>query len=268
MRGVAAACLAIVLVTAPAARAQSPEGPQDSSSSSDLKFLSGYRARLAASRLGRNDDKAYAWDARISGDMDLVDYGRGRINFFGEYEVVLGNELRAFDPNQSLYTLDLRATRRLGRNEFAGLFHHISRHLSDRAKTLSVDWNQIAGELQRTEPVGRIQLESRIRGAWMIKRTYVDYRWEIAGRLRLRRPMTPRTSLLAEGSIDIVGIDPAIAGRTRQVGAYLEGGTRLSGADGSLDLILAFERRVDADVLARGPKSWIMVGFRLLSKER
>lgn len=265
MRGVAAICLAVVFVAAPRARAQSPVGSQALANSSDLQFLTGYRARLAASRLDRND-KAYTWDARISGDIDLIDYGRGRINFFGEYEVVLGNELRAFDPNQSLYTLDLRATRQLGRNEFAGLFHHISRHLSDRAKTQSVDWNQIGGELQRTDPIGRIQMENRVRGAWIVERTYVDYRWQIDERLRLRRPMTPRTSLFAEGSIDFMGVDSTIAGRDTQVGAYVEGGIRLAGTGGSLDVIVAFERRVDADLFARGPKSWIMVGFRLLSR--
>jgi len=264
MRGVAAFCLVGFLVTASAARAQSPAVSQASSSSSGPQFLPGYRARLSASRLDRNEE-AYKWDARISGDIDLVDYGRGRINIFGEYEVVLGSELRAFDPNQSLYTLDFRASRRLGRNEIVGLFHHISRHLSDRAKTQSVDWNQVGGELQRTEAVGGIQIESRFRGAWIVKRTYVDYRWQIDGRLRLLRPMTPRIRLLAEGSVNFVGIDSSIAGRNNQVGAYVEGGTRFAGTDGSLDLILAFERRVDADVLARGPKTWVMVGFRLLS---
>ena len=264
MRGVAALCLVVVLVTASVARAQSPAPSQTSPGSSGLQFLTGYRARLGASHLDRND-KAYVWDARISGDIDLVNYGRGRVNFFGEYEVVLGNEIRAFDPNQSLYTLDLRATQRLGRNEFSGLLHHVSRHLSDRAKTQSVDWNQIGGEVQRTEPVGRIRMESRLRGAWTLRRTYVDYRWQIDGRLRLLRPITPRASLLAEGSIDFLGIDSTIARRNHQVGAYLEGGTRLAGTNGSLDLILAFERRIDADLLARGPKSWVMVGFRLLS---
>lgn len=218
---------------------------------------------MGASRLATNDNR-FAWDARFNGDVDLLDYGRGRINFLAEYEVLLGTELRAFDPNQNLYTLDLRLTRRYGANEVVGLFHHVSRHLSDRAKNRSIDWNAMGAELVRAETIGRLQAESLVHADWIVKHTYVDYSWRIGGRLRMSRPMTSRSKLLAEGSIDFIGIDSDITGRKTQVGAYLEGGTRLSGVAGALDLIVSFERRVDADPLIRGPKSWALVGFRLL----
>jgi hypothetical protein len=263
MRGAAAICLAALLVPSSAARAQSLTASQASTPSSSPEFLSGYRVRLGASRLAAGDDR-FSWDARFNGDIDLLDYGLGRINFMAEYEAVLGNQLRTFDPNQSLYTLDLRVTRRFGPNELAGLIHHMSRHLSDRAKTQAVDWNALGAELTRTETVGVVQTEGVIRADWIIKHTYADYTWKVGGRLRFQRPATPGTTLLGEGSLDFTGVDSTIAGRGTQVGAYLEAGVRLAGTAGSLDLILAFERRVDADMLIRGPQSWVLVGFRLV----
>jgi hypothetical protein len=218
---------------------------------------------MGASRLGAGDDR-FVWDARFNGDIDLLDYGLGRINFMAEYGVVLGNELKSFDPNQSLYTLDFRVTRRFGSNELAGLFHHVSRHLSDRAKTQPVDWNALGAEFTRTETVGVVQTESVIRADWIIKHTYADYTWNVGGRLRFQRPATPRTTLIGEGSLAFTGVDSTIAGRSTQVGAYVEAGLRLAGTAGLLDFILAFERRVDADPLIRGPRSWMLVGFRLV----
>lgn len=272
MRGVAAFCLAFLVITPSAARAQStPEGAaaapaasQAPSTSSGPEFLSAYHARMGASRLAAASDR-FAWDGRFHGDVDLVAYDRGRVNFMAEYEAVLGHELRRFDPNQSLYTLDLRVARRYGANEFAGLIHHVSRHLSDRPKLQAIDWNAIGAELTRAETIGSIRTESVLRADWIVKHTYADYTWKLGGRLRFLRPATPRITLLGEGSLDFVGTDASIAGRNTQVGAYLEGGARLGGSAGSLELILAFERRVDADPLIRGPKSWVLFGFRLVT---
>ena len=252
MRGVAAFCLALVVVTPSAARAQSPQ------------FLSDYNVRIGASRLSVGDDQ-FAWDARFDGDVDLFQYGRGRINITTNYEVVLGTELRRFDPNQSLYTLDLRLTRRFGANEIAGLFHHVSRHLSDRRKTQAIDWNAVGTEFTRSQTVGPIQTESLFRGDWIVRHAYADYTWQLGGRVRARWPMRPRVALIGEGSLDYMGTDPAIADRTTQRGGYAEAGLRLAGSSGSLDLILAYERRIDADPLIRGPRSWALVGFRLIT---
>jgi hypothetical protein len=109
-----------------------------------------------------------------------------------------------------------------------------------------------------------VQTDSVVRADWFIKHTYADYTWKFGGRLRFQRPATPRMTLLGEGSLDFIGVDSSIAGRDTQVGAYLEGGVRLAGTAGSLDLILALERRVDAHPLIRGPRSWVLVGFRLV----
>ena len=273
MKGVAAFCLASLLVPPSAARAQASgtaaslaaATSQTSSTSSPPQFLSGYHVRVGASRLATGDDR-FTWDGRFNGDVDLFQHGRSRINFLAEYEVVLGSELRTFDPNQNLYTLELRVARRYGANEFVGLIHHVSRHLSDRAKTQAVDWNAIGAELRRSETLGLIRTESLLRADWIAKHTYADYTWRLNSRVRLLRPTTPRVTWISEGSLDFVGTDHAMAGRNTQVGAYLEGGARLGGSAGSLDLILAFERRIDADPLIRGPMSWGLFGFRLVTR--
>ena len=51
------------------------------------------------------DDPRYVWDADFGGELDVVDYGYGRFTFEGNYQVVLGEEIRSFDPNQGNYIL-------------------------------------------------------------------------------------------------------------------------------------------------------------------
>ena len=49
-------------------------------------------------------------DASIDRILNFVDYGHGRVRFVANYEAVLGEELRNFDPNQGNYLLDLSAS--------------------------------------------------------------------------------------------------------------------------------------------------------------
>ena len=263
MRVAAALCLVFLLALPSAARAQSTASSQSTPDPHQVDFLTAYRFRMGASRLAANDRK-FTWDGRLSGDVDLLTYQGARLNFFAEYDVVLGNERRRFDPNQSLYTLDVRLSRPYRAYDVTGVLHHISRHLSDREKIQAVDWNAIGAEIARPESFGRVRTENLVRADWVFKHSYADYTWQLGGRTRLLRPLTVRTTLIGEGSLDFFGTDPAIAGRNTQVGAYLEGGARLTGRGGSVDFFLAFERRVDADPIVRGPRSWMLVGFRLL----
>ena len=45
------------------------------------------------------------WDADFGGELDVVDYGVGRFTFEANYQVVVGEEIRYFDPNQGNYIL-------------------------------------------------------------------------------------------------------------------------------------------------------------------
>ena len=88
-----------------------------------------------------NSDPRFSWETDFGGDIDVVDYVFGRTSAILNYEAILGNEFRAFDPNQGNYTLELSTSVRLGQTEVAGVFNHVSRHLSDRPKRFPIAWN-------------------------------------------------------------------------------------------------------------------------------
>ena len=80
-------------------------------------------------------DKRFAWDTFWGGSIDFIDYVNGRIGIVIDYEAVLGREFQLFDPNQGNYTLEASSSARIDDdNEVVALFHHVSRHLSDRTK--------------------------------------------------------------------------------------------------------------------------------------
>src|SRR5579872_5528329 len=135
---VAPAALLSVALAVPAAAQQTAATPNP-----DPGFMTRYDFHLSADALGIRDPR-FSWDARFGGEIDVIDYGIGRVSTVIDYEAVLGDELRAFDPNQSLYTLEASSSVRLGQAELVGVFHHVSRHLSDRAKLFPIAWN-IAG---------------------------------------------------------------------------------------------------------------------------
>ena len=60
------------------------------------------------------------WDADFGGEVDVVDYGVGRVSFTTNYEVVMGTQLRRFDPNQGNYILAGTASARAAGFEVAG----------------------------------------------------------------------------------------------------------------------------------------------------
>ena len=126
-----------------------------------------------------SEEKRFVWDANWGGELDIVDYGRGRFTFVADYQTILGSELRAFDPNQGNYTLEGALSARTREVEFAGVFHHVSRHLSDRPKRFPVDWNMIGGRVGGGTTRGRVELQGRADIRGVIEKALVDYRWEL-----------------------------------------------------------------------------------------
>src|SRR6185295_986998 len=124
-----------------------------SANSSKPQFMSRYDFHISIAKLS-SADRRFDWNGRVGGDMDLVDYVKGRTSLFAEYEVVMGNELRPFDPNQGNYTFEGSSSWRIGGTEFAGVFHHLSRHLSDRPKTAAVAINSLEGRVLRHFQLG------------------------------------------------------------------------------------------------------------------
>lgn len=229
---------------------------------SKVEFFPSTRFFMGAEHLS-TDSVHYKWRADFHGDVDLASWAHGgRATFLTNYEVVLGNDFRRFDPEQGNYQIDGSVSQQVRGVEVSAVFHHLSRHLSDRGKRQAVDWNTWGVRAKRTfvrGPVG-ITLQGDFRD--VIAKSFVDYRNETEGRANLTWQWRPRVGFMSNNRVRIVGVD-GTGNRGTQTEARTEGGVRFSGAGGEVELYLAGERRIDPDLLALGGRSWFAAGFRL-----
>ncbi len=181
-RAAAAVGLALAVVAPVAAQKPEPNPPDRPA------FLAGYNFHLAAAGLSA-DDVRFTWDTHWGGDVDLVDYVVGRGKVLVDYEALLGSEFRAFDPNQGNYVLEVSGSARVKGTEFAGVFHHVSRHLADRPKRFAVAWNVAGVRALRRVTFGGTQIDVRLEGGKVVQHAFVDYAWTAGGELRLDRPV-------------------------------------------------------------------------------
>ena len=179
--------------------------------------------------------------------------------------MILGDQLREFDPNQGNYILEGSASRRFPGVEVAGVFYHQSRHLSDRPKEHAIDWNMVGGRVQGAGALGAARLDARADVRGVIKKSFVDYRWELDARLRSDVPIRPRVGFLAGAGLRVLGVDGSV-GRGTQTGFRAEAGIRVEGPAGAVELFAAAERRIDPYQLEFGTVTWSTFGFRLLSR--
>lgn len=220
--------------------------------------------RVSAEHL-TSDDERFNWDARFGGDIDLVDYGSGRVNFLADYQVILGEQRRSFDPNQGNYLLAGSVSHRFAGLEAAAVFHHESRHLSDREKEPAVDWNMLGGRVLKVVPLRRGHIDTQADLRWVIKKSYVDYDSEFAGEARAVLPIDQRFSAIVDGGLRFLGVDGS-QDRGTQTGFRVEGGIRIDGRGAAVELFVAGERRVDPYPLEFGTTQWLTAGFRLLGR--
>ncbi len=209
-------------------------------------------------------DPRFRWDAHFGGEIDFVDYGVGRFTFLADYQVLLGHQIRAFDPNQGNYLLRGQSSLRFGPTEVAAVFYHQSRHLSDRAKQDAIDWNSVGVQVRRGAGGAGSRVEGRVDARRVIQKSLVDYTWELDAAVRGDRALRPDVGLLAEVALHVKGVD---GGRDRggQTGYRVEGGVRFEGHGAAVELFVAGERRIDPSPLEAGTASWVAAGFRLLS---
>jgi len=209
-----------------------------------------------------SEEIRFVWDANFGGDIDLVSIGRTRATFVANYQTLLGSEFRAFDPNQGNYTLEGSVSVRMRAVEAAGVFHHVSRHLSDRPKRIAVDWNMVGGRIGGQGRHDRFEYEAHADIRGVIQHTFVDYRWEIDSEISTRTMLKPRVALLAIGTWRVLGVD-GTRGRGNQLGYRGEGGVQFAGRSATLDLFLAAEQRVDPYQLEFSTVRWMTAGFRI-----
>ena len=223
-------------------------------------------------------DFSFSWGAFISADprfgsageiavdVDVIGYPRGRLNFAADYEAVLGNEARPFEINHDNFRLDASASDQFRSVTMAAAFHHVSRHLSDRANANIVAWNVLDVRASRRFHVGGTGLEAEIDVGKVLQHTFVDYTWTSDVRLRLHRPLSDRVALVASGVGHLVGVDAAKYGREGQCGAKIEAGVRLRGRAAALELVAGYERRIDGYPTERTRMRALTFCFRITSR--
>jgi len=258
-RAALAACL-LLTVALPLAAQEPLPGPPPATP----EFLSRYNFHLAAAALA-SDDNRFSWDTRWGGDFDFVDYVKGRMMFLAEYDAVLGNERRLFDPNQGNYILAVSGSWRIRGTEFAGVLHHESRHLADRDKEIAIAWNAFVLRGMRQVNVGKNTLALRFEGGPVIARAFVDYTWTAVGEATLRRTISPHVGVYGRLEGDFWGVDKEVFQRSNQNGGRVEAGFRFGGKGGALELYGGYEKVVDAYQLEPVPKQWAFAGFRIVN---
>jgi hypothetical protein len=230
-------------------------------------FFPRYNVQLAANSLSGGDPR-FTWDAHFGGNADLVDYVKGRLSVTADYEAVLGSEFRAFDPNQGNYILETSASTWAGDTEIAGVFHHVSRHISDRPKRYAIAWNILGARVLRKVDLGGFaSVAVIVGGGRVVQHADVDYQWNANFDIVVRRAINRGVGVFAHGSGELFTVDPAIRGRvdTQHSGRF-EGGVRFDGRGGALELFAGVEHRLDADPHDYLPVTWGIMGFRMVSK--
>ena len=239
---------------------------QTGSSASRPKFLSRYEFHLNLAALSGSLEQ-FAWDADFGGGLDFIDYGKGRISASANYETIMGSEFQPFDPNQGNYKLEVVTSHRFGeRSELSGVFSHVSRHFGDRVREFPIDWNMAGLGYSYRHTDKRFFVESRGRVLWTTLRSFVDYKFMAVGGVSGRYSLTDSVEWIGGAEFTTIGVERTVRGRGTQRGGYVESGVRLAGGAAAVEFFLAFERRIDADARDLSPRSWAMLGFRLVPR--
>jgi hypothetical protein len=263
-----AACLILLLSTHAAAQQELYVPPP-----SGREFLSRYDFHMSIESLSppkdtpaEQADERFSWDTHFGGSFDVVDLVIARVGAIVDFEAVEGSEFRPFDPNQGNYTLEAFGSARVRTSEVGFIFHHISRHLSDRPKREAIAWNEAGGRvLHRFDtPAATIDVDGE--AGYTIQHSFVDYTWLGEVNVLVRHVVSPRVGVFGHGRLLLFGVNEAVAARGTQTGAKVEAGGRLGGHGGVMELYLGYENRVDAYPFDRVSQHWGLAGLRLVSR--
>jgi len=212
-----------------------------------------------------SDDPRFNWIFDFGGDVDLVRGGLGRATFLANYEAIAGEQFRRFDVNQGNYLLEGALLFRVWGLELGPVWHHVSRHLSDRSKRFPIDWNMIAVRARDDHTVGRMDVSWRADARATVTAAFVDYEWEVEGAGAVGYRLTPRLTLGGSGTWRVTGMDGS-RGRGSQVEGTIETALRFEGRGAAAEVFAGVERRLDPYPLDFGTASWFLAGLRLTSR--
>jgi len=211
-------------------------------------------------------DERFSWITHFGGSFDLLDLVVARAGAVIDYEAVEGSEYRPFDPNQGNYTLEAFVSARVRTSEIGAIFHHVSRHLSDRPKRDAIAWNELGVRVLHRFDTQLATVDVDLEGGRAVQHSFVDYTWLGQADALIRRPISPRVGVFGRARGQLFAVSDEVILRGTQTGARVEAGVRLSGRGGVMELYLGYENRVDAYPLDRVPHHWGLVGLRLLSR--
>ena len=254
--------LAVVLCASAAAAQQTSD--DDPGEPARVQLLPRTEFRISAEHISA-ESLMFVWDANFGGELDVIDYGTGRLSFVANYQAILGDEIRHFDPNQGNYILSGSTSLRTRGVEVAGVFYHQSRHLADRDNLVAVAWNMLGARIERSVTTGRARIDGRVDVRGVVAKAFVDYTWEIEGAVRSDVQIRPSVGVVFAGTLRRVGVDDT-QNRGDQTGFRGETGVHFDGRRGAMEFFLAAERRIDPSPLQFGTARWVTVGFRLLSR--
>lgn len=226
--------------------------------------LTAWHTRLDAVHLaGADAGPRFDWDVDLRFDADLFDLGFVRANVLAQVETIVGSELRDVDPNQNNYTADFTLFFRLPRGELGATFHHVSRHLADRADRGSVSWNMVGVSYGERFALGPARLDAGVRALGTTERSGVDFTAQIEWYGALEAPLNERLSIIGAAEGVVAPVEREMFGRGARRGGRLSGGVRLPAPAGAIDLYAGWEQRIDAGQFTRDTPRWLHAGIRV-----
>ncbi len=130
---------AVVLAVGAPAAALAQAGPAAATPPATPTFISRSAFDVGFAHL-TSDDPRFVWAARVNADVDVADYCRGRINFWGVYEGILGSERRLLDLNHENFIVEGSASHRIRASELSLVFHHVSWVRSSPSSWVHKSW--------------------------------------------------------------------------------------------------------------------------------
>lgn len=233
------------------------------------KFLPFMGPQLEASRFTPANEE-FAWVGWIGATVDLVEAGKWSAYFNPNVETILGHRVRSFEAVQANYSLEVGARREVGRGRMSGFFHHVSRHVQDRTKVQSVDWNFLG-----------IKYDSPWPSAWERRGAFsgslavatlssgVEYNWEarLSADIDVLRQGARAMFLLADVRHVGAGETPGFV-RDQVTDVRAEIGFRHWQEKSQFALFVAYERRGEARIPSALAIDRALFGFRMRGQRR
>ena len=220
-------------------RAATPPAPPAATFISQSLWTTGFSALASG-------DPHFAYLARVNADLDVIDYVAGRLNFFGQYEGVLGTERRRLDLNHENFVVEASATRRVRSSEIGVAFHHVSRHLIDREFEGVTAWNEATFRAAHVLTARGTKYWGHVDVSKVLQHSNVDYSWITRVELDLDRPLNANHAIRSHGKRDAradqgPGDPPSPVRRARRGRDRVR---RAKGRDGSVRRVRAPHRRL------------------------